>query len=122
MTIQELKDLIASKIAGQGSMVDIGGALPTILDEIVEMASQGGGDSVRRITVDAELEALPSDVVGSVEAGDTLVAHGSVAIVSLANEERVVFSTMPTFSGSLGAVRYKYENGTWVLDDSEELG
>ena len=36
MTTQEIKDLIASKIAGQGSMVDIGGALPNILDEIID--------------------------------------------------------------------------------------
>lgn len=36
MTTQEIKDLIASKIAGQGTMVDVGGALPTILKEIVD--------------------------------------------------------------------------------------
>lgn len=35
MTIQEIKDLIMSKIAGQGSAVDAGSALPEILNGIV---------------------------------------------------------------------------------------
>lgn len=39
MTPIEIKNLIDQKIAGQGTMVDVGGALPTILKEIVDMAS-----------------------------------------------------------------------------------
>lgn len=39
MTTEEIKNLIDQKIAGQGTMVDVGGALPTILKEIVDMAS-----------------------------------------------------------------------------------
>lgn len=38
MTKQEIKDLIAAKIAGQGSAVDVGGALPVILNAILENA------------------------------------------------------------------------------------
>lgn len=37
MTTQEIKDLIASKIAGQGSAVDAGSALPEILNGIVAL-------------------------------------------------------------------------------------
>ncbi len=40
MTPNKIKELIDQKIAGQGSMVDVGGALPTILKEIVDMAGQ----------------------------------------------------------------------------------
>jgi hypothetical protein len=36
LTPEEIKNLIDTKIAGQGSMVDVGGALPTILKEIVD--------------------------------------------------------------------------------------
>lgn len=36
MTTEQIKDLIASKIAGQGNQVDSGGALSTILDAIVD--------------------------------------------------------------------------------------
>ena len=36
MTKQEIKDLIASKIAGQGSAVDAGSALQEILNGIID--------------------------------------------------------------------------------------
>ena len=36
MDAQQIKDLIASKIAGQGNQVDSGGALSTILNAIVD--------------------------------------------------------------------------------------
>lgn len=37
MTKQEIKDLIAAKIAGQGSAVDVGGALPVILNAMLDL-------------------------------------------------------------------------------------
>lgn len=69
MTPEEIKNLIDQKIAGQGTMVDVGGALPTILKEIVDMASQGGGGGdikpiilsalpTQEITTQAELDAI----------------------------------------------------------------
>lgn len=45
MTKQEIKDLVAAKIAGQGSQVDIGGALADILSGIVDAIPEGGGDN-----------------------------------------------------------------------------
>lgn len=43
MTKQEIKDLVALKIAVQGSAVDAGSALPQILDAIVDAIDEGGG-------------------------------------------------------------------------------
>lgn len=43
MSKEEIKALILAKIAGQGSMVDVGGALPTILDAILDIIPEGGG-------------------------------------------------------------------------------
>lgn len=40
MTIQEIKELVSKKIAGQGSQVDIGGALAEILNGIVDNIPQ----------------------------------------------------------------------------------
>lgn len=57
MTTEEIKNLIDQKIAGQGSMVDVGGALPTILKEIVDMAGQGGGGDVKPIVLSADPSA-----------------------------------------------------------------
>ena len=36
MTIQEIRDMVAKKIAGQGTMVDVGGGLPAILNAICD--------------------------------------------------------------------------------------
>lgn len=40
MTTQEIKALIAEKIAGQGSMVDVGGGLPAILNALCDLIPQ----------------------------------------------------------------------------------
>lgn len=120
MNAEEIKALIAAKIDGQGNQVDIGNALPEILNEIVDAIGEGGGDSVSKITVDAKITELPPDVVASVKVGDILFAKKSgVAIVSFTSEKRVIFSTISTVGGNLTPVEYKYENGTWVLDESE---
>ena len=39
MNANEIKELVAAKIAGQGSQVDIGGALPEVLNAIIDMVS-----------------------------------------------------------------------------------
>ncbi len=49
MTAEEIKNLIDQKIAGQGSMVDISGALPTILKEIVDVAADAQADALKPI-------------------------------------------------------------------------
>ena len=41
MTLQEIKELVSKKIAGQGSQVDIGGALAEILNGIIDIAGAG---------------------------------------------------------------------------------
>ena len=87
MTTEEIKNLIDQKIAGQGTMVDVGGALPTILKEIVDMASQGGGggdvkpiiitgEPSEEMTTLAQLEAIGitlSEVTAAAEGKRTSV-------------------------------------------------
>lgn len=46
MTKQQIKDLVSAKIAGQGTMVDAGGGLPTILNEIIDALPEGGNEPV----------------------------------------------------------------------------
>lgn len=60
MTPQEIQALINAKIAGQGSAVDVGGALPQILSGILELA-QAGENAPKPIVI----TDMPSD-------GDTL--------------------------------------------------
>jgi len=49
MTPQEIQALINAKIAGQGSAVDVGGALPQILSGILEVAQSGAQKTVVEI-------------------------------------------------------------------------
>lgn len=60
MAPKEIQALIDAKIAGQGSAVDVGGALPQILSGILELAQAGS---------DAQKPIILSDVP---KIGDTL--------------------------------------------------
>lgn len=60
MTKKEIIDLINAKIAGQGSAVDVGGALPAILKGLADLAGSGGGGGSLEF---AEVTARPEDYV-----------------------------------------------------------
>jgi hypothetical protein len=45
MTKDEIKAIVAEKIAGQGSAIDAASVLPTILDAIIDIIPSGGGRS-----------------------------------------------------------------------------
>lgn len=73
MSKEEIKALIAAKIAGQGTMVDLGGALPTILDAIIDAIPEGG----EKVTV------LPGRYS---EDSNTVVAYGGISAITKAFE------------------------------------
>lgn len=56
MTKEQIQALIDAKIAGQGSAIDIGGALPAILGGILELATQGGGGGSTKHVLSIESE------------------------------------------------------------------
>lgn len=90
MTTQEIKDLIASKIAGQGSAVDAGSALPEILNGIV--------DAIAAIPEPAPVpEGLEADITGW--------QFGQMGEHSLTNEETVLLKN---------AVRIKLRNDLFL--------
>lgn len=67
MTPQEIQALINAKIAGQGSAVDVGGALPQILSGILDLAQAGAAKTV-------------VEMVGSVENGTLEQALAALTI------------------------------------------
>lgn len=91
MTPIEIKNLIDQKIAGQGTMVDVGGALPTILKEIVDMASQGSG-------------SMPIVLNGYLEEGMSL---DDLAAVGLTKDEMIAAA-----NGERSGVIQKLQTGT----------
>lgn len=54
MTTNEIKDLIASAIAGQGNQVDAGGKLAEILNALADAAGGGGATEPLEITTPEE--------------------------------------------------------------------
>lgn len=60
MDTNEIRALIAQKIAGQGSMVDVGGGLPAILNAIVELLPDGD----EKVTFDLTEYTVQGNVIG----------------------------------------------------------
>ena len=99
--------------------MDAGGKLAEILVTLVETITEVSDNSVRKITVDTSVGELPSDVVGSLRVGDILVTSGEVAIVSLASDSQVTLSIIPQYYANIKVIKYIYEDGAWVIDESE---
>ena len=64
MTKEEIKALVAQKIAGQGMMVDAGGGLPTILDAIIDL--------IPEVPAPYVLPIASADTLGGVKVGNNL--------------------------------------------------
>lgn len=58
MTTQEIRDLVAKKIAGQGTMVDVDGGLPAILNGILDLIAAAAAQSLAVPTLTAEESEL----------------------------------------------------------------
>ena len=106
MTPEQIKTLIDQKIAGQGSMVDVGGALPTILKEIVDMAGQGGGggSDVKPIIITDEPSAEMTTAIQLAAIGITpseiaAAAEGKrTGVIMHTSGERVAFQPITNAS------------------------
>ena len=125
MTTEEIKTLIDQKIAGQGTMVDVGSALPTILKEIVDMAGQGGaaplvltgnlptGESILNA---CEAVGLTSDAFSALKAGEyTCVIAGSAVYNVFATSPstgRVYVTLLSADASGLTGVYYKLTTNT----------
>ena len=78
MTTDEIRALIAQKIAGQGSAVDVGGGLPTILNAIC--------DALDAIPAPYELPVASDNTLGGIKTGEiglTYAKDNSVMPVAL---------------------------------------
>ena len=86
MTTQQIKDLIASKIAGQGNQVDSGGALSTILDAIVDAVADATKPLVVKMTGDPSDFTVLDNQPTFFEAFDAFT-KGQTVIIDIIEEE-----------------------------------
>lgn len=82
MTTQEIKDLIASKIAGQGSAVDAGSALPEILGGVADLLKNQ--QDITALTENLVVE-LPDDL--SQASQDLLLRAAKATAVVYENDQ-----------------------------------
>lgn len=109
MTTQQIKDLIAQTIAGQGNQVDSGGKLAEILNAIVDAVEQGGGSEPLVIPSSEflnegviETEATYNSILEAVRNNRRVVLHhpsGNVSTVVGTNEDVVLYAGESTGAG-----------------------
>lgn len=112
MTKQEIKDLVAAKIAGQGTQVDLGGALPEIINAIVDSMPDSKGGLVVKGTVNgvsghfipSEGEPTFEEAFSAIEEGinvfiDTSNGSISPAVAASKISREIVFSLHPDAGG-----------------------
>lgn len=62
MTTEEIKTLIDQKIAGQGNQVDLAGALPTILKEIIDSVGKAAPETLVITSSGGELSPTQEEI------------------------------------------------------------
>lgn len=112
MNQQQIQALIDAKIAGQGSAVDVGGALPQILSEILELASQGGGAVTHNLEIlDDIFDATYNEALGRLSLdGQTPTVQDLIGLNPL--------TTIVTRKGNgtnTYAITYFYVEGTDIV-------
>lgn len=91
MTKEEIKAIIAQKIEGQGTNVDAASVLPTILNWLVDHASEG-------IPVATE-ETVGGVKVGSIQGEDNGLANFSTGIIESGDEQARIGLRTLSFDG-----------------------
>lgn len=82
MTTNEIKAIIAEKIAGQGNQVDIGNGLAEVLNALADSIPEGGGGvSPIQLPADTNLSSLPEEyfnqILANLRAGCSVVMVGT---------------------------------------------
>lgn len=79
MTIDEIRALIAQKIAGQGTMVDAGGGLPAILNALCDAIA-----AIPEPPAPYELPIASAETLGGVKIGDGLqISENGIASLKI---------------------------------------
>lgn len=107
MTKEEIKALIDAKIAGQGSAVDVGSALPAILNGILDLAVSGGERTV--IECDETFEQKSAQyALGRIKINGNPVS--SIEDIKRAISGNTIITFPSDYSGYEFRVAYMFDN------------
>lgn len=130
MTKEEMKTLIAEKISGQGNQVDAGGALPTVLGEIIDAIPTEFGLQFGGVLSDGDTVPETPNMFYVAGAGDYSVTEeeavpveeGNIAffIVDAQGEASVQTIAVATGGGSTITIP-EYEYSGEEIVDSDTL-
>lgn len=115
MTQSELMALINAKIAGQGSAVDVGGALPAILSALAAAAAPIEVDDITALT-GAQLDALE---IGAKVAKKTGTAK-HLYVVSYKDAENGGLCLTYTDASTVETVSYDHTESGWAYNSTDK--
>lgn len=115
MTQSELMALINAKIAGQGSAVDIGGALPAILSALAAAATPIEVDDITALTGE-QLDALE---IGAKVAKKTGTAK-HLYVVSYKDAENGGLCLTYTDASTVETVSYDHTESGWAYNSTDK--
>jgi len=115
MTQSELMALINAKIAGQGTAVDAGGALPTILSAIVAAAAPIEVNDITALTGE-QLDALE---IGAKVAKKTGTAK-HLYVVSYKDAENGGLCLTYTDATTVETVSYDHTESGWAYNSTDK--
>lgn len=113
MTQSEIMALINAKIAGQGSAVDIGGALPAILSALAAAAAPIEVDNITALT-GAQLDALE---IGAKVAKKNGTAK-NLYVVSYKDAEKGDLRLTYTDASTVETVLYNHTESGWEYNST----
>ncbi len=115
MDKQQILDLIAAKIAGQGNQVDIGGVLADILSDLASAAAPIEVTDITKLT-DAQLDALE---VGAKVAKKTGTAK-HLYVVSYKDAENGGLCLTYTDASTVETVSYDHTESGWSYNSTDK--
>ena len=115
MTKEQIMALIDAKIAGQGSAVDAGGALPAILSALAEAAAPIEVTDITALT-GAQLDALE---VGAKVAKKTGTAK-HLYVVSYKDAENGGLCLTYTDASTVETVSYDHTESGWAYNSTDK--
>ena len=115
MTKNEIMALIDAKIAGQGSAIDIGGALPAILSALASAAAPIEVDDITALTGE-QLDALE---IGAKVAKKTGTAK-HLYVVSYKDAENGGLCLTYTDASTVETVSYDHTESGWAYNSTDK--